>query len=92
MCYNSQSRTHCWSAARELLQKLKEGLLGLDWRKYQRSQAQVRVAIADLLDALLPAAFNTELYEEKCELVYRHVYENYYGQGRGTYEGLPLGV
>lgn len=79
-------------AAHDLLEKLKDGLLTLDWRKHQQTQAQVRVAIEDLLDNLLPEAYTPELYEQKCDLVYQHVYENYYGEGRSTYTSLPLGA
>ncbi|MBN1992732.1 MAG: type I restriction endonuclease subunit R [Anaerolineae bacterium] len=79
-------------AAHELLLKLKGGLLTLDWRQHQQAQAQVRIAINDTLDELLPAAFDAELYETKCEMVYQHVFENYFGEDRSTYESLPLGV
>ena len=78
--------------ARELLLKLKGDLLTLDWRQHQQAQAQVRLAIQDTLDELLPEAFDTEIYEQKCEMVYQHVYEHYYGESRSAYSALPLGV
>lgn len=88
----TEERAAVKKAAHDLLTNLKDGLLTLDWRKHQRSQAQVRIAIEDLLDATLPDAFTTDLYEEKCELVYQHIYENYFGDGRSTYASMPLVV
>jgi len=73
-------------AAQELLAKLKDGLLSLDWRK--RQQAQVRISIEDVLDELLPEAFTAEVFAARCELVYQHIY----GEGCSTYSSLPLGV
>ena len=43
------------------------------------------LAIEQVLDAGLPSAFSTDLYREKCDAVYQHVYDNYYGAGRSIY-------
>ncbi len=72
-------------AARELLDTLKAEKLVLDWRKQQRTRAAVRVAIEKTLDKQLPPAYDANLYEQKCDLVYTHVYEKYYGAGRSIY-------
>ena len=64
---------------------MKREKLTLDWRKRQQARAQVRDAIASALDHGLPEAYTPELYEQKCDAVYRHVYESYFGQGRGVY-------
>ncbi len=79
-------------AVRELLAKLKDSLLTLDWRKRQQTQAQIRITIEDVLDKLLPEVYTADLFEAKCELVYQHVYENYYGEERSTYSSMPLAV
>ncbi|CCF83427.1 type I restriction endonuclease subunit R [Nitrolancea hollandica] len=71
--------------ARELLTTLKGGKLVLDWRKRQQSRAAVRVCIEEMLDQL-PDAYTSELYEQKCELTYQHIYDSYFGQGRSIYE------
>ena len=71
--------------ARELLATLKERQLVLDWRRRQQARAAVRVTIEDLLDHGLPEPFSSEIYQAKCELVYEHVYDSYYGQGRSIY-------
>jgi type I restriction enzyme R subunit len=66
--------------ARKLLKTLKEEKLVLDWKKRQQTRASVEVAIKDSLDRL-PQSYSTELYEQKCQSVYQHVYEHYSGQG-----------
>ena len=72
-------------AARTLLDTLKLEKLVLDWRKRQQSRAAVRVAIEEILDADLPSAYTPEIYERKTSLVFQHVYDAYYGQGRSVY-------
>ena len=71
--------------ARVLLKTLKRRRLVLDWRKRQQSRAAVKVAIEEVLDAL-PDRFTSSIYQEKCSLVYQHVFESYSGQGRSIYE------
>ena len=58
--------------ASELLTKLKEEKLVLDWRKRQKTQAGVRLCIETLLDDL-PEVYTDEQYELKCEVLYQHV-------------------
>ncbi len=70
--------------ARELLDKLKTSKLVIDWRKFERHREAVRAAIADALDGL-PEAFPNDLYEEKCSVVYNHIFESYFGEGQSRY-------
>jgi type I restriction enzyme R subunit len=70
--------------SRDLLGTLKREKLVLDWRKHQQSRAAVRVAIEEFLDQL-PDTYTTDIFQQKCELVYQHVYESYYGAGRSLY-------
>lgn len=72
------------TVARELLQTLKTEKLVLDWRKRQESKASVEVAIKDILDKL-PDSYSADLYNQKCEEVFQHIYESYAGQGRSVY-------
>jgi type I restriction enzyme, R subunit len=37
----------------------------------------------------LPPVYTPELYQLKCEAVYQHMYDSYYGEGRSAY---PLAV
>ncbi|MCR3883445.1 MAG: type I restriction endonuclease subunit R [Methanothrix sp.] len=70
--------------AKELLETLKNEKLVLDWRKRQQSRAAVKLCIETVLDHL-PQNYTQEMYDEKCEAVYQHVYESYYGEGQGVY-------
>jgi type I restriction enzyme R subunit len=70
--------------AQQLLGTLKREKLVLDWRKRQQSRAAVRLAIEETLDQL-PETYSAEIYEQKCEQVYQHIYDSYQGQGRSIY-------
>ncbi len=71
--------------ARTLLETLKREKLVLDWRKKQQERAKVLTAVRDILDRGLPRAYSKDLYERKCDEVYQHIYDSYYGQGRSIY-------
>lgn len=73
--------------ARELLETLKREKLVLDWRKRQQSRAAVRLAIELTLEGL-PSRYDKQLYQIKCDLVYQHVYESYFGRGHSVYEPI----
>jgi type I restriction enzyme R subunit len=70
--------------ARELLATLKREQFSLDWRKRQQGRARVRLTIEEVLDHL-PPVYSKELYDRKCDSVYQHVYDSYYGGGRSVY-------
>jgi type I restriction enzyme R subunit len=70
--------------AEELLAILKRDKIVLDWRKEQNTRAAVRLAVAEKLDQL-PDKFTRQLYAEKCEVVYQHVFDNYWDDGRSVY-------
>ncbi len=70
--------------AKELLETLKLEKLVLDWRKRQQSRAAVRQCIEVILDRL-PEPFTTDVYRRKCDAVYQHVYDSYFGQDSGVY-------
>jgi type I restriction enzyme R subunit len=80
-------RNEIKKVAKQLLAKLK-GLLVLDWRKRQTSQAKVRDAIKDVLDAGLPRAYTPELYRQKCSSIFEHIYESYPQSGESVYAGM----
>lgn len=70
--------------ARDLLVTLKREKLVLDWRKKEMTRAGVRQAIEIVLDDL-PEVFDKGLYQQKCDVVYQHVYDSYYGSGKSVY-------
>ena len=36
----------------------------------------------------LPRTYTPDLYREKCDLVYRHVFDAYQGEGKSVYEDV----
>jgi type I restriction enzyme R subunit len=70
--------------AEELLAILKREKLVLDWRKEQRTRAGVRVAVEETLDQL-PEKYTRQIYAQKCDAVYQHVFDSYWDDGRSVY-------
>jgi type I restriction enzyme, R subunit len=70
---------------RELLEVLKAEKLVLDWRKRQRSKAAVRAFIELELNKLPPAYDDGDLWQQKCELAFQHIFDAYPGEGRSLY-------
>jgi type I restriction enzyme R subunit len=76
-----QERQEVKDVAKELLAILKQDKLVLDWRKRQQSKAEVETAIKDILDNL-PRRYTVEIYTQKCQEIYQHIYESYSGLGK----------
>ena len=36
----------------------------------------------------LPRAYTPEMYQQKCDTVYQHVYDSYQGEGQSIYAGV----
>ncbi|WP_018881655.1 type I restriction enzyme endonuclease domain-containing protein [Thioalkalivibrio sp. ALE30] len=72
-------------ACRELLETLKKEKLVLDWRKKERARSDVRRTLERIFDRHLPESYGEDIYEEKCEVAYRHIYSSYYGGGQSLY-------
>jgi type I restriction enzyme R subunit len=70
--------------ARELLETLKREKLVLDWRKRQQSRAQVRLTVEQVLDRL-PEKYTRQIFADKCNVVYQHIFDSYYGENRSIY-------
>lgn len=77
---SKQEKDKVKEVAKELLVTLKAERLVLDWRKNQKTRAGVKLAIEETLDHL-PELYDPELYKEKCDSVYEHVYDSYFGEG-----------
>jgi len=71
--------------AEELLAILKRDKIVLDWRKQQGTRAAVRVAVEETLDRL-PEAYTRQLYAQKCDAVYQHVFDSYWDDGHSVYD------
>ena len=70
--------------SKDLLETLQRERLVLDWRQRQQSRAAVKVTVAEILDEL-PEHYTQEIYDQKCEVVYQHIYDCYYGNGNSIY-------
>lgn len=85
MNLTERERNQVKKAARDLLDTLKKEKLVLDWRKRQQSRAEIRVTIETILDGGLPDKFTPEIFNRKCDLVYQHIFDSYFGEGRTIY-------
>ena len=72
-------KTAVKKVAEDLLVVLKKEKLVLDWRKEQSTRAAVQVTVKDVLDRL-PDAYTRQWYADKCEVVYQHIYDSYWGR------------
>jgi type I restriction enzyme R subunit len=81
---NEEEKEEVKQIARQLLEKLKEKHLVLDWRKRQQSRAAVRVLITDMVWQL-PGVYSEEMCEQKSTELYQHVYDNYRGAEENIY-------
>jgi type I restriction enzyme, R subunit len=70
--------------ANELLETLKKEKLVLDWRKREMTRAAVRQTIEIKLDEL-PMVYSKDIYDQKCDSIYQHVFEAYWGQQESVY-------
>ncbi|MBI5663511.1 MAG: type I restriction endonuclease subunit R [Nitrospirae bacterium] len=72
-------------ASKNLLIRLTKEKLVLDWRRKQQTRADVQFTIETVLDEMLPKSYPPDLYQQKCNTVYQHVYDSYYGAGKSVY-------
>ena len=78
-----EERNEVKKVAKDLLSRLKE-LLVLNWRQKFAARSTLKLAIEDTLDTL-PKAYDIVLFNEKCSLVFEHVYESYPEKNKGIY-------
>jgi type I restriction enzyme, R subunit len=70
--------------AKKLLEHITDKLV-LDWRKRQQTRAAVQMTVNQILDEGLPEAYGPELYDEKCQQVFEHIYASYFDNGSSVY-------
>jgi len=80
---STAERNEVKKVAKDLLSRLKE-LLVLNWRQKSAARSTLKLAIEDTLDTL-PKAYDMVLFNEKCSLVFEHVYESYPERNKGIY-------
>ena len=72
-------------AAKTLLEHIEEKLV-LDWKRRQQTRSAVRVAVGTVLDAELPDVYGPELFDQKIDAVYGHIYASYFDDGGSVYD------
>lgn len=83
---SEKEKTQVKNVAKELLFKLKhDGLSAVDWRKKPQIRAKVEKEIEIVLDKGL-IFYSIKLYIEKCRIIFQHIYDNYYGEGKSVYQ------
>ena len=85
MDMTESERNEVKAVAHTLLETLKREKLVLDWRKQERLRAAVKITIQIILDEGLPECYTPDIYDQKCEAIYQHVYDSYYGAGSSIY-------
>ena len=73
------------AVAQKMLETLKREKLVLDWRKQERLRAAVKITVEEILDDGLPECYTQEIYDQKCGVIYQHVYDSYYGAGSSIF-------
>ena len=73
---------------RNLVAKLKQELLVLDWKRRQATRAAVQVTIEEVLDRGLPDVYDRALFSRKSKDVFEHVFTSYEGAGQSVYSSI----
>jgi len=73
------------SAAKKLLEHVTEKLV-LDWKKKQQTVSAVRTTIKNVLDQDLPDPYDRDVFVEKCDAVFDHLYTAHSNDGGSVYD------
>ena len=79
------------SAAKKLLEHVEDKLV-LDWKRRQQTRSAVRVAIGTVLDAELPEVYGPELFDQKVDAIFDHIYTSYFDNGESVYDLADAGA
>lgn len=70
---------------KKVCKDLLETLKVLDWRKKDRARSDVRRTLEIVFDRGLPESYDEDIYNEKCEMAFHHIFTSYYGAGESVY-------
>ena len=76
--------TQVKTAAKQLLDHIADKLV-LDWKRKQKTRAAVKLAVSKTLDAQLPDIYDPELFDQKVDAIYEHIYTSYHNNGESVY-------
>ena len=83
---NSKDREKLKQISKDLLEKLKKLIEGIDnWQEKIQSQAKVKVTIDDYLTKYLPESYGFDEISKKRDVVYNYLFENYTILSNNTY-------
>ena len=72
--------------SKQTLEKLKEEKLKIErWRESTQLRAQVKTTIYDTLLWLPQEPYPEKEIEERTNVIYQHIYTNYFGGGKSVY-------
>ena len=72
-------------AAKKVLEHVEEKLV-LDWKRRQQTRSAVRVAVGTVLDEELPEVYGPELFDQKADAIFDHIYASYFDNGGSVYD------
>ena len=72
-------------AAKKLLKHVEEKLV-LDWKRRQQTRSAVRVAVGTVLDDELPDVYGPQLFDQKVDAIFEHIYASYFDNGQSVYD------
>lgn len=84
MKLSEEHRKKVLLVAKDLAAKLKAKLV-IEWKKKQEAKAAVKTFIKDVLDEGLPDVYDRKIYNEKCDLIFQHIFETYGSEGASPY-------
>lgn len=82
---NEQQRGEVKVVARKLLSHIQDKLV-LDWRKKAETREAARGAVKDILEEL-PEVYVPEVWEQKTEAVFDHIFASFHDDGGSVYAG-----
>lgn len=72
-------------AAKKLVETIKREKLVFDWRKKQSTRAKLKEAIEAFCDETLPKIYGRELFQDKCNSLFNHFFDNYNNTNENVY-------
>jgi len=86
---SDKERDKVKEVSRQTLDLLKDKKLKLErWRESTQLRAQVKTSIYDTLLYLPQKSYSDEEISKKTDIVYQHIFTNYFGGGKSVYDNV----
>ncbi len=87
---SDKERDEVKKVSKQTLEALKTEKLKVErWRESTQLRAQVKTAIYDTLLWLPQEPYSENEVDEKTNVIYQHIFTNYYGGGKSAYNTMP---